>query len=158
MNAPEGDSEGETCPDALLRFEKFESHVLSALVEISRSYQEERFRELLQMEEDFNSGATPTQGLVYVAMSKAVKFPKIGATRRSDPAPRLRELSRSVPSPFEWVFYVKTATPFKLESAIHLHFDACRIKEKGACTEFFDIDIVSIGAYLKSQFDVVERD
>jgi hypothetical protein len=43
-----------------------------------------------------------------------------------------------------------------LESQIHKHFDAHRIKKKGACTEFFDIDLDGIRNYLKTQFEVVE--
>ena len=150
-------NDGETCSDALSRFEQFEAHVLPALLKTSMAYQTERLSELLQMEEDFQAGVRPVQGLVYVAVSNSVKFPKIGATRREDPTARLRELSKSVPSPFEWVFYVRTFTPFRLESEVHAHFDGCRIREKGACTEFFDIDVASIGAYLKSRFAVVER-
>ena len=93
---------------------------------------------------------------MYVAVSECIKHPKIGATRRSDPVERMKELSKSVPSPFECRMYVRTKTPFKLESQIHKHFDAHRIKKKGACTEFFDIDLDGIRNYLKTQFEVVE--
>jgi hypothetical protein len=149
---------GEDCPSALTRFEEFESHVLPALMSISKEYRDGRFEELLQMEEDFHSGISATTGLVYVAVSKAIRFPKIGATRRSDPALRLKELSRSVPSPFEWVYYVRTPTPFKLEAEIHSHFDAHRIRERSACTEFFDVEVGCIGDFLKLRFEtVVER-
>ena len=151
------DLDNEDCLNALACFEDFEAHVLPALLEVSRAYQKERLDEILQLEEEFRAGATPMQGLVYVAMSQAVQFPKIGATRRSDPGPRLRELSKSVPKPFQWVFYVRTFTPFKLESEIHSKFDAYRIREKGACTEFFDIDVASVRDYLKSRFELVDR-
>ena len=67
----------------------------------------------------------------------------------------MNELSRSVPSPFEWVYYVRTLTPFRLEAEVHLQFDSCRIKQKGACTEFFDVE--SVGVYLKSRFETVKE-
>jgi hypothetical protein len=152
-----GDDDNES-PDAVSHFEEFEAQVLPALWEVSREYQAVRLGEILQMESDLTMGTAPTPGLVYVAKSSAIKAVKIGATRRSDPGPRLYELSRSVPSPFEWVYYVRTFTPFRLEAEVHSHFDACRIRQKGACTEFFDADADSIGAYLKSRFEtVVER-
>jgi hypothetical protein len=146
----------DTCPLALQQFEEFEAHVLDALFNVSQDYQALRLNELLELEEAVQTGTPPTVGLVYVAVSECIKHPKIGATRRSDPAQRMKELSKSVPSPFECRMYVRTKTPFKLESQIHKHFDAHRIKKKGACTEFFNIDPRVICEYLKTQFEVVE--
>ena len=37
------------------------------------------------------------------------------------------------------------------------HFQLFFGRLQCGCTEFFDLDIVSMGVYLKSQFDVVER-
>ena len=157
MDTVPGDDANETCPEALKRFEDFEASVLEALIEINIDDTQSKNNELLQMEQDLCSGIKPTKGCVYVAVSKAVKYPKIGATRKSHPSARLRELSRYVPSPFEAVFWVPTIMPFKTEADIHRHFAALRIKEKGACTEFFDVDIETVGAYLKATYDVQEQ-
>ena len=144
------------CPDALQRFEDFESHVLPALLKIDAEDKQTRHDEMLQMELDLCSGVRSLAGGVYVAVSKAVKFPKIGATRKGDPAPRLQALSRHVPSPFQAAYWVPTVMPFKVESEIHKHFDAYRLRERGACTEFFDVDVSAIGEYLKAKYTVVE--
>ena len=145
------------CPDSLQRFEAFEAHVLPALLKIDAEDKQTRNDELIQMELDICSGAAlPCAGGVYVAVSKAVKFPKIGATRKSEPAPRLKALSRYVPSPFEAVYWVPTIMPFKVESEIHRHFDAFRLREAGACTEFFNVDVQAIGEYLKANYAVLE--
>lgn len=151
------DSVSDTCPLALKQFEEFESQVLDALLNISKDYQKTRFEELLELEEAFQSCAPPTPGLVYVAVSQCIKYLKIGATRRCDPEARMKELSKNVPSPFKCKLYVKTKTPFKLESQIHKHFEAYRIREQGACTEFFDIDLACIGEFLKAHFEVIEQ-
>ena len=143
------------CPAALQRFEDFESHVLPALLRIDAEDKQIRHDEMLQMELDLCSGVRSLAGGVYVAVSKAVKFPKIGATRKGDPTPRLQALSRHVPSPFQAVFWVPTVMPFKVESEIHKHFDAFRLRERGACTEFFDVDVSAIGDFLKANYAVV---
>ena len=143
-----------TCPKALERFEDFEANVLKALAEIDLDDKEFKNNEILQMEQDLCSGVQPTMGGVYVAVSKAVKYPKIGATRRSHPSARLAELSRYVPSPFELMFWVPTIVPFKTEAEIHRHFAALRIREKGACTEFFDVDVGVLGEYLRTEYHV----
>ena len=156
FGATASDHNDDTCPLALQQFEEFEAHVLDALFNVSQDYQALRLNELLELEEAVQTGTPPAVGLVYVAVSECIKHPKIGATRRSDPVERMKELSKSVPSPFECRMYVRTKTPFKLESQIHKHFDAQRIKKKGACTEFFDIDLDGIRNYLKTQFEVVE--
>ena len=158
LTAPENeDLVCDTCPLALKQFEEFESQVLDALLNISKDYQKTRFEELLELEEASQSCTPPTPGLVYVAVSQCIKYPKIGATRRSDPEIRMKELSKNVPSPFKCKLYVKTKTPFKLESQIHKHFEAYRVREQGACTEFFDIDLACIGDFLKAHFEVIEQ-
>ena len=150
MDAAHDEDDSAVCPVAQQRFEEFESNVLGAL---SEDYRRGRWVELLEMERAFSRGCQPSPGFVYVAISDAIKYPKIGATRRSDPSVRLKELSRYVPSPFRMVYAVPTLTPFELESEIHAAFDAARIKEKGACTEFFNADLHSIGEYLKQRFE-----
>jgi hypothetical protein len=148
----------ETSMEALEQFEEFEANVLPALLKIDSDDKHFRNCELLQMEEDLCNGIKPTMGCVYVAVSDAVKYPKIGATRKSHPSARLRDLSRHVPSPFHAVFWVPSMLPFKTEAAIHRHFDSFRIKNKGACTEFFDVDIATVGEYLQANYHIQETD
>ena len=157
MDQAPGDDSTD-CPAALQRFKDFEAHVLPALLKIDAEDKQTRHDDMLQMELDLCSGvrSIALAGGVYVAVSKAVKFPKIGATRKGDPTQRLQTLSRHVPSPFEAIYWVPTVMPFKVESEIHLHFDAFRLREKGACTEFFDVDVRVIGEYLKANYAVVE--
>ena len=116
----------------------------------------------MEAETDVFNGAPLQKGMFYVAVSRSVMrgsvhIPKLGATRRSDPMIRLKELSRNVPYAFEPVFCIPTFTPFRLEAEIHQHFAAHRIRER-ACTEFFDIDLKAIGEYLKAKFpgEVIE--
>jgi hypothetical protein len=148
----------ETSMEALEQFEEFEANVLPALLEIDNNDKHFRNCELLQMEQDLCNGIKPTMGGVYVAVSDAVEYPKIGATRKSHPSTRLRDLSRYVPSPFHAVFWVPSMLPFKTEAAIHRHFDSFRIKNKGACTEFFNVDIATIGEYLQANYLIQETD
>jgi len=155
-SAPPND--GDTDPEALQHFEDFEASVLPALREIGDIDHHERYSELLLFEEEVNSGIQQTKGGVYVSISKAVKYPKIGATRKSDPAQRMKEISKCVPSPFKVVYWIPTTTPFKVEAEIHKHFGAYRIREAGACTEFFNIDLPSIGAHLTSKYVVIEKE
>ena len=150
MNAA---SDEESCPLALRAFEEFEANVLDAISVVSSVYQKSRFDEFLEMEKDCMQRTLPVSGCVYVAISRAVKYPKIGATRRSDPLCRLKELSRHVPSPFNLVYSVSTICPFSLEAEIHKEFDAFRIREKGACTEFFSVDLEIIEEFLKRNYD-----
>jgi len=158
MDTADVEDSDQTCPDALAKFEEFEANVLIALLEIDEDDKHFRSSELLQMEEDFFKGVKPAMGGVYVAVSSAVKYPKIGATRRSHPSGRLTELSRYVPSPFKAEFWVPSMLPFKTEADIHRHFDSLRIREKGACTEFFDVDVATVGEYLKANYDVQEKE
>lgn len=153
----------DSCPDlsddprALSYFEEFEANVLPALFEVSSDYQKVRHEELLELELDVCNQTAPARGCVYVAVSPAVKYPKIGATRRSDPSLRLRELSRHVPSPFKLVFTVSTLTPFSLEAEVHRHFDAFRLREKGACTEFFSVELESIEKFFLEKYPEFEK-
>ena len=150
-------AEGETCPDALQRFEDFEASVSDALKLVSDECRKGRSEELLQMEQDYCNAVGPGMGFVYVAISEAINIPKIGATRRNDPSYRLRELSRHVPIPFNLVYSVPTLMPFKLESEVHAYFDAYRIREAGACTEFFNVELSAIGEFLRSKYEVVNE-
>ena len=147
------DGDNETCPDAKTRFEEFEANVLPALVEISKDYQKCKNDEILDMEMDLCNNVSPQKGTFYVAVSRSLQFPKLGATRKSDPSQRLLQLSRSVPSAFEAAFTISTFTPFKIEAEIHRHFDAFRVREgRGACREFFKVDLETIKEHLKSNY------
>ena len=154
----------ESCPQALRRLEDFESHVLHALNPINQFDTRAKHDELLGMEDELErrirepslAPRDPMVGGVYVAKSKSVSVPKIGATRRSF-AERHTGL-RVVPSPFRLIYWVPSATPFKIENAIHKHFDSARLREPGGNTEFFNVDLKSIGQYLKDTYpDVVDH-
>jgi len=157
---------GENDPEALRQFEEFEASVLDALTGISKDYQQQRYEEFLEAETDRFNGIPLQKGRFYVAVSRTVTrggvpIPKLGATGRSDPMIRLKELSRGVPYAFELAFCIATFTPFKIEAEVHRHFDAHRIREsKGACTEFFDVDLETIGQYLKAKYpgEVIQGD
>jgi hypothetical protein len=73
---------------------------------------------------------------------------KIGATRRETAAPRLRELSRYVTSPFKLAAWLPTPTPFRMETQAHAFFGDRRIRAAGAGTEFFHIGGEEARAYV----------
>ena len=138
--------------EALARFKEFEDHTLPALLFVHANDLEDRARELAELEEDLQEGKLPRKGGVYFARSKSVAALKIGATRRSEPGPRLYELSRCVPDPFQLVAWVPTMSPFKLEREVHAHFQQYRIRTRGACTEFFSVDDVVASVYAQELF------
>ena len=82
---------------------------------------------------------SPTPGFAYAAWNE--HFPsmvKIGATRRSSPYMRLKELSSTgVPGKFELVACIQTFNPFQVEKTIHQHFNECR--SFGKRKEFFEV-------------------
>ena len=49
--------------------------------------------------------------------------------------------------------FMPTFTPFSLESEIHAHFSAFRIREKGACSEFFNLPPQAVGEHLKANYE-----
>ena len=157
---------GENDSVALRQFEEFEASVLDALTGISQDYQQQRYEEFLEAEMDLWNGTSPQKGMFYVAVNRAVMrggklIPKLGGTRKSDPMIRLKQLSRSVPDPFQLVFCIASFTPFKVEAEVHRHFDAHRIRERrGACTEFFEVDLETIGQYLRTKYpgEVIDGD
>ena len=128
-------------------FEDFEHNVLTALELVQAEENLNRQLEVLELESDMAQGRISTTGGVYFAWSSCLNCTKIGATRRSDPATRLRELSRHVTVPFTLTGWIPTPTPFRLEAVAHLHFAAERIKHAGAGTEFFRIGAEEVEAY-----------
>ena len=58
-----------------------------------------------------------------------------------------------MPSPFKLLYSVATPTPFKLEARVHRHFDTHRIRESGACTEFFNVEAGAVGSFLEKLRD-----
>ena len=146
-----GDNENtvENDQETLKNFQQFELHVLQALGHLDTRT---RHEEMLLLERDLQRRDTAVGG-VYVVKSDSIAFPKIGATRAGIDQ-RLKELNRYVPIPFKLIFWVPSAAPFKLESEIHSHFDYFRIKE-GGNTEFFKLDLKTIGTFLKATYEGV---
>ena len=74
---------------------------------------------------------------------------KIGATMRASPLPRLKELSRSLPTDFQLVSMVPSTDPFGLESRAHAHFAAKRVMRSstGRTTEFFTVSREEVDEY-----------
>jgi hypothetical protein len=135
-------------PDALSAFEDFERNVLPALEAIREDESNNQRKELEELEENISKGILPaTTGGVYFAWSSCLRCMKIGATRRDNPAIRLRELSRHVTTPFTLMGWIPTPTPFRRESVAHGHFVSKRIRNAGAGTEFFDIGREEAEAY-----------
>jgi hypothetical protein len=144
----------EECPIAKAQFLDFESAVKDALIKVHALDVQDLKAELMELEELDDEEAFSATGGVYIARCSALPgIVKIGATRRPTPQPRLKELSRGVPSPFSLVLWIPTKKPFKLEALIHKFFDGIRIKEPGAGTEFFltnmsESDIQTLMEYL----------
>jgi hypothetical protein len=144
MNAAGAEECDDECPETHAYFKQFEEEVVCALMKsMTRIHEDEylnRVRESLEADLEDCSNAKPTGG-VYLTKSDALpNLIKIGATRRSDPALRLYELSRCVPKPFQLLEWFPNGKPFALEHKIHKHFASRRIRETGAGTEFFEID------------------
>ena len=154
MDTAPADDAYDTSPSALAAFEDFESSVLPALEQIQAIDDHGRKQEMLELEDSIAKGMVilPTGG-VYFAWSDCLNCMKIGATRRETPLPRLRELSRGVTSPFKLTAWIPTPTPFRLESVMHTHFTAKRIRQAGAGTEFFKINEAETKAYIAQNWN-----
>ena len=74
---------------------------------------------------------------------------KIGATMRASPLPRLKELSRTLPSDFHLISLVPSPNPFALEKQAHEHFASKRVwrSSTGRTTEFFVVSKDEVEAY-----------
>jgi len=146
--APQTPSSDDT-PAALDAFENFERCVLPALELIHKNDEQDRRKELEELEDSMAKGIIlSTTGGVYFAWSECLRCMKIGATRRNSPSARLQELSRYVTVPFTLVGWIPTPTPFRLESLTHSHFAASRIRHTGAGTEFFNISAADVASYI----------
>ena len=88
-----------------------------------------------------------THGYVYVAWNPS--FPtliKIGATARTNPFIRLKELSTAgVPGMFVLVCCIATMTPFQVEKQVHAHFKERR--SFGFRKEFFEVSVDEVVVY-----------
>jgi hypothetical protein len=138
----------DTSPEALAAFEDFERSVLPALERVQAADDDGRNEELLELEDSIAKGLQiSATGGVYFGWSDCLGCMKIGATRRDDPGPRLRELSRHVTVPFSLIGWIPTHTPFRLEKQAHAYFASARIRHAGAGTEFFRIDAEAARTY-----------
>ena len=152
MDAYDGSDNDDDDPNSLIQFEDFEDATLQALME-ALDIDDKRTREIeLLQQERFMAEALakgeplPMTGGVYFAKNASLDgILKIGATRRH-PSKRIYELSRSTPTPFELVVFFPSMTPFNLEKMIHAYYAACRILNKGAGTEFFNLEIAQLYA------------
>ena len=125
--------------------ERWKNHVYKT---ISKVYCAGRLNELIQME---TTGLK--RGMVFVIVSESSQYPMIGATKRSDFLLLFRELSKFLSEPLKPIYTVTSNHPFQLEAKIHKHFEAFRISEAGTLTEFVNIDVKRIGAYLQANFN-----
>jgi hypothetical protein len=97
--------------------------------------------------------STQTQqvGFMYAAWNPSIgdSVIKIGATMRSSPFPRLKELSRQLLTNFQLITSVQSRRPFELEKRAHEHFKQYRIshQQTGASTEFFFISKEQVEEY-----------
>lgn len=128
----------------------FDPDLYNILLKVHAQDHAIRTEETEAIEDDLFNGKPLPMGGVYFACSAMLPAIKIGATRRQDPSLRLKELSRSVPAPFELVAWIPTYRPFKLEREVHKHFEEYRIRTKGGCTEFFDIGEEDALDYVKN--------
>ena len=129
---------------ALVVYGDIELSVLQMMACIEEDEETNRKTEMLQIKDDASKGVSPpSTGGVYIAYSECLGCMKIGATRRSDPLNRLREISRYTTTPFRLVAWRPSARPFNLEAVAHFHFRKQRINTRGAeaGTEFFHISV-----------------
>jgi hypothetical protein len=52
--------------------------------------------------------------------------------------------------PFQLLKWIPCSVPFALEYKFHQHFEFLRLKETGASTEFFEIDVNDIGTMIEA--------
>jgi hypothetical protein len=115
-------------------------------------YEPQQVKMAIEPQTTIIPSSTITKGGVYFAWSDCLNCTKIGATLRKTPYPRLSELSRGVTKPFKLTAWIPTPNPFGLESKIHRHFTAKRIRNTGAGTEFFNLSEVETAAYIEQNW------
>ena len=100
---------------------------------------------------DLQSSKGERIGFMYAAWNPSIggNVIKIGATMRSSPFPRLKELSRNLLTSFQLIACVQTTTPFALEKRAHEHFKQYRIghQDTGRSTEFFMVSKEQVEEY-----------
>jgi len=103
------------------------------------------------MEEDDGCRVGRRVGFMYGAWNPSINegMVKIGATMRSSPHPRLKELSRNLPCDFQLICIVASTKPFELEKRAHAFFADKRVwrASTGRSTEFFIVDHADVDAY-----------
>ena len=141
---------------ALVVYGDIELSVLQMMACIEEDEETNRKTEMLQIKDDASKGVSPpSTGGVYIAYSECLGCMKIGATRRSDPLNRLREISRYTTTPFRLVAWRPSARPFNLEAVAHFHFRKQRINTRGAeaGTEFFHISAAEAAEWVDQAQD-----
>jgi hypothetical protein len=141
---------------ALVVYGDIELSVLQMMASIEDDEETNRKTELLQIKDDASKSVTQSStGGVYIAYSECLGCMKIGATRRSDPLIRLREISRYTTTPFRLVAWRPSQMPFALEAFAHFHFRKQRINTRGAeaGTEFFHISAAEAAEWVDQAQD-----
>jgi hypothetical protein len=103
------------------------------------------------MEGDVKCRLGQRVGFMYGAWNPSINeaIVKIGATMRSSPLPRLKELSRTLPCDYQLICVVASTRPFELEKRAHAFFADKRVwrESTGRSTEFFLVDHAAVDAY-----------
>jgi hypothetical protein len=136
--------------EAAQYFNAFSTEVLTALQRLC-------VRELELREGDETAdqqqcaGAKPRVGYVYGVGNPCLgpNMLKIGATSRNSPWPRIKELSKFLPSEFYIISLVACTNPFEIEKRAHMHFADKRVwkESTGRKTEFFLITEEELSSY-----------
>ena len=123
----------------------------NAVIEALSGFEDKiRDKEARWMEKDEKCLAGSRVGYAYAAWNPCIgTAPKLGATMRDSPFPRLKELSSCLPQSFQLLACVPSTDPFALEKRIHAHFASARIRKDTTArnTEFFMVSHEEVCEY-----------
>jgi hypothetical protein len=140
--------------EAASYFHMFSEQVMGALEAVNAAEAEILREERVWMTADARCISAQRIGFVYGAWNPFLGdcIVKIGATMRTSPLPRLKELSRTLPVDFQLICVMPSSTPFVLEKRVHEHFAAQRVwrESTGRTTEFFMVSKEEVDAYFTS--------
>jgi hypothetical protein len=126
--------------EAASYFQVFSSDVLTALQRLCIRELELRVEDEVANQQQC-AGSKPRVGYVYGVGNSCLgtNMHKIGATFRDSPWPRIKELSKCLPTEFYIVSLVACTNPFEIEKKAHMHFADKRVWKEaiGRKTEFF---------------------